>query len=81
MRAERYQAKPARRRTTALPGTPAKIEIMRERVAAGQSPFHPRDEVLDLRRFPVSLRTFRVRELCDIAREGDCAVRDPIGDT
>jgi hypothetical protein len=31
--------------TTELPGTDAKMEVMRQRVAAGQSPFHPDDPV------------------------------------
>ena len=42
-----FEPKPAANRTSAMPGSPAKLQVMCERIENGESLFHPDDPVLE----------------------------------
>lgn len=79
MKIDRYVANPAESSTEAEPGTAAKIAVMRSRVGRNESPFHPGDLLVDLRKYPAVLQTASMADLAGIFAESRGSVSDVRG--
>ena len=55
--------------TAARPGSEEKIEIMRQRQAAGQQIFHPKDERIEWKRYTCNTEFISVDEMMAALRE------------
>lgn len=79
MKIDRYVANPAAFSTSAEPGTAEKIAVMRSRVSRNESPFHPADPLVDLRKFPAKFPVASTADIAGIMSEAFRAVSDVRG--